>query len=64
MILESLQVVSNPKYLDPGTGSLIIQIAIGGIAGGLVAAKILWKRIGKSFARVFTRNSDVEDPGH
>ncbi len=64
MILETVQVVSNPKYLDPGTGSLIIQIAIGGIAGGLVAAKILWKRIGRSFARVFVKGSHVEDPGH
>ncbi len=33
-----------PAYLDPGTGSLIIQMLIGGLIGGAVAAKVFWKR--------------------
>jgi hypothetical protein len=32
-------------YLDPGTGSYIIQILIGGILGGLFAIGVFWKRV-------------------
>lgn len=32
-------------YLDPGTGSLIIQMAIGIAVGGLVTLKVFWKRV-------------------
>ncbi len=32
-------------YLDPGSGSLIIQIIIGGILAGLVAVRLYWSRI-------------------
>ena len=35
---------TSPAYLDPGTGSLIIQMLIGGLIGGAVAAKVFWKR--------------------
>ena len=33
-----------PAYLDPGTGSLIIQMLIGALVGGAVAAKVFWRR--------------------
>jgi len=39
-------------YVDPGTGSLVIQLVIGALAGGLVAAKVFWGRI-----RTWLRNS-------
>jgi len=32
-------------YIDPGTGSLIIQMAIGMAVGGLVTLKVFWKRV-------------------
>jgi hypothetical protein len=32
-------------YLDPGTGSMILQATIGAIAGGLVLVKIYWGKI-------------------
>ena len=48
---------SNLAYLDPGTGSLIIQMAIGGLVGGLVGARLFWNRITSSFTRVFNRTS-------
>jgi hypothetical protein len=35
----------NPAYIDPGTGSLIIQMAIGFLVGGLVGTKVFWNRI-------------------
>jgi hypothetical protein len=31
--------------IDLGTGSLIIQILIGSVAGGLLALKMSWKKI-------------------
>lgn len=36
---------TTPAYIDPGTGSLIIQVAIGALVGGLVAARVFWQRI-------------------
>ncbi|MHA1600306.1 MAG: hypothetical protein ACTSW2_05730 [Alphaproteobacteria bacterium] len=35
-------------YLDPGTGSMIIQLLLGGIAGAMVVGKLYWHRF-KSF---------------
>jgi len=32
-------------YIDPGTGSIIIQVVIGVLAGGLVALKIFWTKV-------------------
>ena len=37
-------------YLDPGTGSLLLQGVIGAIAGLLVALKLYWTRVKKFFA--------------
>jgi hypothetical protein len=32
-------------YLDPGTGSYLVQLLIGSLLGGLYAVKLLWSRI-------------------
>jgi hypothetical protein len=32
-------------YLDPGTGSMIIQIIVGAIAAALVSVKLAWAHI-------------------
>jgi hypothetical protein len=32
-------------YLDPGSGSLFLQLLLGGIAGVAVLGKLLWQRI-------------------
>jgi len=32
-------------YLDPGTSSIILQMLLGGVAGGLVVMKLYWARI-------------------
>ncbi len=32
-------------YLDPGTGSMLLQVVLGGIAAIGVALKIFWHRI-------------------
>lgn len=32
-------------YLDAGSGSLIVQAVVGGVAGAAVAAKLYWRRL-------------------
>jgi hypothetical protein len=32
-------------YLDPGTGSILLQVLLGGVAGGLVVVKLYWSRV-------------------
>ena len=46
-----------PAYIDPGTGSLIIQVLIGVLAGAAVAAKIYWTRIKGFFRNLFSNRS-------
>jgi hypothetical protein len=38
-------------YLDPGTGSIIIQGIIGAIAGGLVVGRMYWQKLKSFFCR-------------
>lgn len=32
-------------YLDPGTGSMILQMLLGGIAGAALAGRFYWNRL-------------------
>lgn len=32
-------------YVDPGAGSLLLQLILGGIAGALVTLKLYWRRL-------------------
>ena len=46
LILLSLAMpVSAFAYLDPGTGSMLLQVILGGIAAVAVAIKLFWYRI-------------------
>lgn len=44
-------------YLDPGTGSLLLQMMLGGVAGLLLVGKLYWQRFKELFRR------DPKDPG-
>ena len=39
-------------YLDPGTGSVILQALIGVIAGVLIALKIYWYKLKEKLSRM------------
>lgn len=39
-------------YLDPGTGSLLLQILLGGLAGLAAIGKLYWSHIKDFFARL------------
>jgi hypothetical protein len=43
-------------YLDPGTGSMVLQVVAGGLLAAIGATKVFWHRI-KS---VFRGKADVE----
>ncbi len=49
LLLLVLPWVAAPKtaeaYLDPGTGSILLQIIIGGVAGLGVVGKLYWHRL-------------------
>lgn len=32
-------------YLDPGTGSMLLQLLVGGAAGAAVLGKLVWRRL-------------------
>ena len=46
-------------YLDPGTGSMILQGIIGGLAAAAVVAKLYWHRLLRFFG--FRKDSSPDD---
>jgi hypothetical protein len=36
-------------YIDPGSGSMLLQLLLGGVAGLLVLAKLYWQRLLRLF---------------
>jgi hypothetical protein len=47
-------------YLDPGTGSLILQALIAGLAGAVVVVTTYWQKI-RAFFRRGSRDSEPSD---
>ncbi len=58
-VVPALFILAGPEtidaYLDPGTGSIIIQVVIGVAVGGLFTIKIFWTRIKTFFKNLFSR---------
>jgi hypothetical protein len=46
-------------YLDPGTGSVVLQMVVGGLLGAALTIKIFWRRILAFFQRSGNRPSDT-----
>lgn len=47
-------------YLDPGTGSYILQLLLGVFVGAMFAIKIFWKNIKGYFASAFQNRQKDE----
>jgi hypothetical protein len=47
-------------YIDPGSGSFIFQVLIGGLLAGAVAVKHFWRRIVSFFTRRGSRGQTAE----
>lgn len=48
-------------YLDPGTGSMVLQVVVGGIAAVGVAGRYYWRRI-TGRAAATPQEEDAEQP--
>ena len=44
-------------YMDPGSGSLLLQLLLGGAAGALVFVKLFWSRL----TGLFRRNAEEKE---
>ncbi len=48
-------------YLDPGTGSIILQSVIAGVIGSMAFARMYWTRVKEIVRRTFgTRDNDTK----
>ncbi len=45
LILLLLMFTDAVAYLDPGTGSMLLQVILGGIAAVAVAIKLYWHKL-------------------
>ena len=54
-LLFFLLLLSNKAhaYLDPGSGSMLLQLALGGIAGAIVLGKLLFKNFFRGIGSFF-----------
>lgn len=70
--LETIRVLANAvlasgalgrpaQYLDPGSGSYLLQLLIAGILGALFALRLYWKRIKGFFLKLLGRGVDEEE---
>ena len=46
-------------YLDPGTGSMLLQVILGGVAAVGVAIKLYWYKLRAAFG--MAKKKDAED---
>jgi hypothetical protein len=45
MVAVGISTSSAHAYLDPGTGSIILQVLLGGVAGIALAIKLYWHKL-------------------
>ena len=50
-------------YIDPGTGSYVLQVIAAGVLGAMFALKMFWHRIVGFFRRNHAAGSDGEPRG-
>jgi hypothetical protein len=58
-ILLLLMFTDAIAYLDPGTGSMLLQVILGGIAAVGVAIKLYWHKLRAAFG--MARKEETED---
>jgi hypothetical protein len=47
-------------YIDPGAGSVLLQVILAAIFGSLLFFKIMWQRFRCAIARIFSRSKSEE----
>lgn len=46
------------SYLDPGSGSYLLQLLIAGALGALFALRLYWSRVREFFSNIFRRSQE------
>jgi len=60
-VMAALTATPALAYLDPGTGSMILQVVLGGMAAASVALKLYWQSIKSFFRRGTAPDSNIAD---
>jgi len=59
-ILFMLMFTDALAYLDPGTGSMLLQVILGGVAAVGVAIKLYWHKLRVAFGMAKKENPEDE----
>jgi hypothetical protein len=61
MVLAPLFLIQSHAYayIDPGTGSMVVQAILAGIAAVSVSIGVFWKRIRFFFSKMFGKTTDT-----
>lgn len=59
----TLDQVAYPYYIDPGTGSIIIQVLIGGFIGGIALIGVYRIRVRNFFSNLFKKRRQDSESG-
>ena len=61
-VLYFLLTVNAYAYLDPGTGSMILQLILGGVAAFFVTISVFFNKVKSSIKKIFNfKNIDKKD---
>jgi hypothetical protein len=61
LIVLLLPLIGTHPYLDPGSGSFILQILIATLVGSLFLIKVYWKKIKDFFKKSDAKEQDGEE---
>lgn len=65
VVLFMLVLLASPlyAYIDPGAGSLLLQLIIGGLTGAFITLKLFWGRFrGRSKGKAASAAEESEPP--
>ena len=62
LLIMSLLLIPQPAYayLDPGTGSYVLQLVLGALVGMLFALKVFWRNIRTYLGNFLSREKRAE----
>lgn len=60
LLISVLLTGSAHAYLDPGTGSIILQAILGFIAATIATASFYWNKLKLFLTKLFKKNNKVE----
>ncbi|MGE0468869.1 MAG: hypothetical protein AB7L09_24300 [Nitrospira sp.] len=58
VVLSGFFTTEAHAYIDPGSGSVLLQLILGGIAGIGVVAKLYWDRVRTRCRSLFGKNEE------